>query len=395
MTSRVLLAAAIVAVFVSPATAVPTIRAFALPTGFTVAPESETRDITIAPGGDIVAVAEETDATRRSRAFRWDTGGVRTTFSPLNVATQPDPEYRGNETIAMAVAGPNDAYVTAGVNWSGAYSGYSTEAQRWTAGGAAARWSEPACVSSSSERDQQIRAVDGNGNLALTKVITGTGSFLVMTDSSDDWAPYAFIVNGRSCRVLGRAVVTNVRGMWATGYRGYLDGHVAPTNLNRIRQRNVAVRWHGSHATELGEGDALAVTSAGFVVGASAIPGRFDSDSGGYTGTDGVVHTFTDSSPAPHALAWTLHGTRIALARTAPRSVAYDVADDGTVVGMLVARDGKHYAFRWRHGRLERLDDLPHPPGWRFESAYAIAPDGTIAGIGTFDGVATVFTWHA
>jgi len=34
-------------------------------------------------------------------------------------------------------------------------------------------------------------------------------------------------------------------------------------------------------------------------------------------------------------------------------------------------------------GQLQRLDDLPHPPDWRFEAAYAIADDGTIAVIGT------------
>ncbi len=33
-------------------------------------------------------------------------------------------------------------------------------------------------------------------------------------------------------------------------------------------------------------------------------------------------------------------------------------------------------------GQLQRLDDLPHPPDWRFEAAYAIADDGTIAVIG-------------
>jgi len=388
-----LIAVALAFVCTPPAGALPAIRALSLPVGFTVAPEGETRNITIAPDGEIVAVAEETDATQRVRAFRWKAAQQRRTFAPLPVATQPDPDFRGNGDIAMAVAARDGAYITAGVNWSGAYSGYSTEAQRWTATGDAVHWSEPDCVSSSSERDQQIRAVDEHGNIALTKVITGAGSFQVMNDA-DDWAPYAFIVNGNSCRVLGRAVVTNVRGTWATGYRGYLDGRVAPTNFNRIRQRNVAIRWQGTHLSELGDGDALAVTSDGFAVGASAIPGRFDSQSGGYTGSDGVVHTYSDTSAVPHATAWTVRGRRIAIERDATRSVAYDVADDGTAVGTLLARDGKHYAFRWRNGRIERLDDLPHPPGWRFEAAYAIAPDGTIAGIGTLDGIATVFTWH-
>jgi probable HAF family extracellular repeat protein/YD repeat-containing protein len=98
-------------------------------------------------------------------------------------------------------------------------------------------------------------------------------------------------------------------------------------------------------------------------------------------------------SAVPQALAWDARGRRIALVSRAKRSTAYDVADDGTVVGTLLAADGKHYAFRWREGHLERLDDLPHPPGWRFECAYSVATDGTIAGIGTHDGVATLFTW--
>ncbi len=395
MTTRVLLLFALVLVCVLPAGAVPSIRAFALPVGFTVATESESRSITMSPDGGIVAVAKETDTTGRIRAFRWNAAAMRSTFAPLPVATQPDPDYRGNGNVALAVAGRGETFVTAGVDWSGAYSGYSTEAQRWAADGASTRWTEPACVSSSSERDQLISAVDALGNIALTKVITGTGSFQVMNDEAGDWAPYAFIVNGSACRALGRAIVTNVRGTWATGYRGYLDGHVAPTNLNPIRQHNVAVRWNGTQLTELGDGDALAVNSDGLAVGASAVPGRFDSQSGGYTGTDGAVHTFTYASATPHAIVWPLRGAGISIVRDAMRSVAYDVADDGTVVGMMVARDGKHYAFRWRRGRLERLDDLPHPPGWRFEAAYAIASDGTIAGIGTLDTIASVFTWHA
>lgn len=98
--------------------------------------------------------------------------------------------------------------------------------------------------------------------------------------------------------------------------------------------------------------------------------------------------------PVPHAVAWDKSGRRIALASNDPRSVAYDVSDDGTVVGSLIDVKGRHFAFYWRSGRLQRLDDVPHPPGWRFESAYAIGGDGSIAGIGTLHGVPTVFVWH-
>ncbi len=76
------------------------------------------------------------------------------------------------------------------------------------------------------------------------------------------------------------------------------------------------------------------------------------------------------------------------------RSVAWDINEAGSVVGMLQSMSGRHYAFRWERGHLERLDDLPHPDGWRFESAYAIAPDGTILGVGTYHGVAMAFRWR-
>ncbi len=87
-------------------------------------------------------------------------------------------------------------------------------------------------------------------------------------------------------------------------------------------------------------------------------------------------------------------GRRIDLAPKSPRSVAYGVSDNGTVVGMLSDAKGRHFAFRWRNGLLRRLDDLPHPPGWRFESAYAVTGDGSIAGIGTQHGVPKIFVWR-
>jgi hypothetical protein len=60
-----------------------TVRAFALPAGFTVAPERETRAIGIAPDGSLVARIESTDKTFRTRAVRWDANGVRSIFAPL------------------------------------------------------------------------------------------------------------------------------------------------------------------------------------------------------------------------------------------------------------------------------------------------------------------------
>ena len=365
------------------------VTALALPDGFTVAPEAELRLISIAPDGTVAATAKA-GSWGRERAFRWGPGGTRSTFTPLPVLTAPD---RGESPgipirIGAVAAGPGIVYVTASENWSGAYSGTSFEVQRWM-GNAARRWSLPACTATD-EVDQHVNAVDSRGRVALTLDMTGTGSFQVGQDDSGAYAPYAYVIDGRHCRELGRAVVIGLRARWAAGYRGYLNGHLAPTSLNVIIQRVVAVRWHDDVLRELGNGAAFAVTSRGFTVGATEVPGRFESMTTNFFGNPGRRY----DSPVPHALAWDVQGKMIAMERAAVRSVAYDVADDGTAVGMLQDAAGKHFAFRWHAGRLERLDDLAHPHGWRFESAYAIAPDGTIAGIGTLHGVATVFTWR-
>ncbi len=372
----------------SPARAA-TVGAFALPEGYTVKPESELRLISIAPDHTIAAVSELAGSYYRAKAFRWRPDGSRSTFAPLFVATAPGHGANGNAAAAAGVAaGPGAVYVTAAESWSGAYSGTSYEAQRWT-GSTARRW-HPGDCGPADETDQHANAVDARGRVALTYDMTGNGSFMVMQDETGRYAPFAFVIDGARCRSLGRAVVMGLRGRWAAGYRGYLNGHLAATNINTIIQRYVAVRWHDTALTELGDGAAYAVSSAGLAVGASAVPGRFESMTTNFFGNPGRRY---DSS-VPHALAWDARGKRIALERGATRSIAYDVGDDGTAVGMLQAPGGKHFAFRWRAGRLERLDDLPHPAGWRFESAYSIAPDGTIAGIGTLHGIATVFTWR-
>jgi hypothetical protein len=41
------------------------------------------------------------------------------------------------------------------------------------------------------------------------------------------------------------------------------------------------------------------------------------------------------------------------------------------------------------------LEDLVHDPDWRFESAYAFGPDGSIAGIGVYRGTAAGFILEA
>lgn len=348
------------------------VRALTLPAGFTVAPEAWVRQIAIARDGTVVALATTTDRTNRQRAFAWSAQGERATFTPLPFSSQSFLPSR-----PQSVAAGSSIYVTAAVYFSGAYSGVSTEVQRWAPSGSA-HWKVPGCIDSDENTDQKAYAADDDGRVAVTMDITGQGSYQVDNDPTGKYAPYAFVVRDGVCRNLGRGIVQGVRGEWAAGYRGYLDGHLAADNMDADTQTAYAVRWYGEHAQTLGEGDALAVNASGLAVGADAVPAPF---------------VIFPSPRQQHAIAWNSTGRRTALAPNAKRSVAYDVADDGTVVGMLVDSAGRHYAFRWRNGTLQRLDDLPHPPGWRFESAYAIDGDDTIAGIGTYNGTATVFVW--
>ena len=347
----------------------------ALPPGYSVAPEADRRLVSIAPDHTVAARSEATYRGGREHAFRWNRSGVRTQFTALPVLTSPDPGNVGvPRGIGEIVAVPGGALVSATEAWSGAYSGVSYEVQRWT-GATTRRWPLPGCIHSADDTDQHANAVDARGRVALTLDITGRGSFMVLQEPSQ-YAPYAYIVDGGSCVALGRAIVLGLRDQWAVGNRLYLDGKLAPTVIYSTDRRSVAVRWHGDRLTELGDGIAYAVAANGLAVGATGVPGPFGSQA------------------APHAVAWDAHGRSIAIEYGAQRSVAYDVSADGTAVGMLQDGGGKHYAFVWRAGRLERLDDLPHPRGWRFESAYAIGPDGAIAGIGTLDGRPAVFTWR-
>lgn len=93
---------------------------------------------------------------------------------------------------------------------------------------------------------------------------------------------------------------------------------------------------------------------------------------------------------------WSSSGGKSTLLRRDARSVSWDISEGGIIVGMVQDPAGRHHAFRREHGRIYVLDDLPHPRGWRFESAYAVdAVDaaGRIAGIDTYRGVATAFVW--
>ncbi len=375
------------------------VRALSLPLGFTIDPEGDVPKVVLGTKSTVAAIAKSTDRTFRIRAVRWNGAGEPQVFTALNVLTAPgaqddgrgnqDPNYRV-DSAGVASAG-QELLITASTNWSGAYSGTSFEVQRWRRY-SAARWPLPSCVDSGDSVDQHAFGGDDDGRVALTIDRTGAGSFQVMQEQYEQYAPYAYVIRDSNCRNLGRGVVQSVHGQWAAGYRPYLNGKIAPDNLDTLIQKTVAARWFGEHLRELGPGDALAINSDGFTVGADAAPARTDCMTTNFFSPDHTGRTYC--AGVPHAVAWDSAGRRIALAPRSPRSVAYGVNDNGTVVGMLTNAGGRHFAFRWRNGILQRLDDLPHPAGWRFESAYAIDSAGSIAGIGTLDGVATVFVWR-
>ena len=202
--------------------------------------------------------------------------------------------------------------------------------------------------------------------------------------------PIAIVVERGKCTELGHAILTAIDGRNVAGYRGYLDGRLAPWFVNAMVQHRVAIRWDGKREMEIDSGVPFSINRKGLTVGATALPGHVGEFAyGNFFGPPGRYEY-----AVPHAVAWQPNGKTVNLTRGDARSVAWDVSEDGTIVGMEQTPDGKHYAFRWRNGRLERLDDLPHPAGWRFESAYAIGRDGSIAGVGRHNGLPAAFVWH-
>lgn len=229
-----------------------------------------------------------------------------------------------------------------------------------------------------------VERVESDGTLDITY----ESPELISIDAAATgvYAPYAARLRGTVCHVLGRFNLRDGNGHFAVGYRGYLNGTLAPTNLNTVQQEYFAVRYNAGKLTQLGRGEALAVAPDGTAVGADAPPLNgtiaFGSNLGTYR---------THSCCTPHAVLWDMHGRTIALAPQAPRSIAFAIDAKHRVIGALLGRDGRHYAFLWDRGKLHLLDDLAQAPGWRFEGAYRFMPDGSIVGAGTHDGIATAF----
>lgn len=363
------------------------VSALPLPPGYSIQPEGERRLMAVNARGTIVATVSRPKELV-TKVVRWSAGQPPAVFHALpdtgsRAATSPP-----DATVASALAPDDMAYVDVAHIFSGGYSGVTSETQRWN-GQHVSRY-EPRC--GAAHGDQHAAAVDGNGRIAMTFDTEGIGSMAVDRDDISVVAPYAVVIDGSTCTVLGRAIVRAVRGRYAAGYRGYLDNRPAPTILNRFQQTFQAVRWYGQVERMLGPGVGLAVNADGVVAGASAVPAFSGTVSGGYGDATGT-HTYSFTAGVPTARVWDSAGGARDIVAHAVRSVAYDIADDGTVAGMLQALDGKHYAFVWRDGVLRRLDDMPHPAGWRFESAYAIAPSGAVVGIGTRWGIPTVFVY--
>jgi hypothetical protein len=188
------------------------------------------------------------------------------------------------------------------------------------------------------------------------------------------YAPYAALVRGTRCTLLGRAYVTALRGEYVAGYRGYLSAtsHVlGPSIVDTDSQYYVAVRWFDLVASELGPGVVYDVASDGTCVGADGLPG---------------------AAAGTHATLWDPAGHARRFLTGDASSIAYAVDDRGRTAGTLVdAVTKRRYAFVSTTAGVRRLDELAADPRWHLEYAYRILADGRIVGTGTHEGIATLF----
>lgn len=365
------------------------VQSLDLPEGTTIEPEGDHRLMTIGDDGTVYAVVNRINNAQRTLALRWRPSSASERFIPVpDGSDRPEyPELGPRPVLIAATAGM--AFVTVERTFDGAYQGRRAEVDRWS-DGANTSWPVPACAELRNANPAIAGVTDSRIGLTIDPSAAAVGIDLTDPSSVERNLPRAMLIDDGRCVPLGNAVLTALRGPFAAGYRGYLDGKNAPLSVNLIVQRMVALRWKNDRETTLGAGVAFATTSTGTVAGATALPGHV----GNFVTTNffGAPGTYTFA--VPHAVTWSPKGKRSMVIRGDLRSVAWDVNDANVVVGMLIGRDGLHRAFRATEGRVELLDDLPHPEGWRFESAYAVAPDGSIAGIGTYRGVATAFVWR-
>ena len=293
------------------------------------------------------------------------------------------PRDRGYLSLYMQLGAiaPNGAvYAMRAQGFSGAYSGTSYDVFR---------------LMPTTWRQVNTKGCDVDYNVAHVERVEADGTLSLTFESPElinfdyahtgGYAPYAASYRNGTCRILGRFNLRDVNAGYAVGFRGYLAGILAPTNVNLAEQRFVAVRYYNGRLHELGPGEAFAVSADGTAVGSDAPPMSIwyaEGGSGGY-------HEY--SCCTPHAVLWNADGKAVQLAPQALKSVAYQVDKVHRVIGMLLGRDGRHYAFLWERGHLHLLDETAHVPGWRFEAAYRFLPNGAIVGSATHHGIATVF----
>ncbi len=194
-----------------------------------------------------------------------------------------------------------------------------------------------------------------------------------LDDTSGSRAPVALYLWSGHCYNMGNGIALGTDGLYTAGYVGYIANVPAPSNAVSEKERFVATRWLVRTGEALGGGVALAVNADGTTVGADAPPGD-------------LAYEFS-----PHALVWERGHDALEVAPESSVSVAYAVDENGRVAGMLEDAQGRHYAFLWENGRLRRLDDVVGSSDWRFECAYAFAPDGAIVGIGRYRGRPSAF----
>ena len=345
------------------AVASPSVRALYLPTGATIKPEGE-KVLMVSRDGMIAATIVFGD---RQRVAVWR-NGKRNTLEIVNKhKTGAGPYF---QTIG-ALAPDGKLYVNVEDTLSGAYAGikYHTFVYQ---DGMSHDFAFPQCDLAGQPGDPIVEGIDA-GRLAVTFQSPDLIQFFQV--NSGIYAPSAAIIDSTGCQVIGRANLLAIRGKYAVGFRGYLDKALAPTNVNGPRQTYKAVLWDGQMLREMGDGIAFDISSYGVSVGATARPG---------------VESVVNRLGIPHAVLWDTKGSSLILGLDG-HSVAYAIDENGRVAGMLRDESGKHYAFIWEQGSMQRLDDLVQAPRWRFESAYAFTPDGGILGIGTHDGIATAF----
>jgi hypothetical protein len=364
------------------------VTALPLPQGFTIAPEADRRLVKIGADGTVYAIANRIDMPDRTAALRWRANQRPEFFVPIPQTYDDD----GASAPRIDAIAPNGdaAYITVARAFDGAYMGTRHSINRWL-GNHAESWTPPECASVG-YNSPHVYAVDP-GRIALTidPSSSSTGIDLQDPRSVAQNLPSAVLLEKTGCSWIGTAILTGVTGPRVIGYIGYLSGKPAPWFVNLMEQDMMAIRWFHGKEQDLGPGVPFAVTATGFAVGASTLPGHAAES----MTTNFFGRTGTYVFPAPHAVLWSTQGKRVALFRSDARSVAWDANEGGTIVGMMQNAAGRHYAFSYVRGHVHLLDDLPHPPGWRFEAAYAVSADGTIAGTGTLNGIAAAFLWHS